>query len=297
MEADLRPATFKTKLDHLPKKTISSRRGQGAGPVRVITVTSGKGGVGKSNIVVNLGLALARQGCKVLLIDADLGLGNLDILLGLTPEFTIKDVLSLRRELAEVIVDGPEGLKILPASSGIPELSMLDESQKLFLLDAMDHYTEAVDIVLIDTGAGISPNVLFFNIAAQERILVVNNQPPSIADAYALIKVLATQHAEKSFKLLVNGLATSREAELVYSTLLKVTERFLGQDISLDYLGFIPHDEAVPKAVMRQQPVLALYPKAQASKSFMVLAQNLLESPRSSGIDGNIKFFWRRFLG
>jgi flagellar biosynthesis protein FlhG len=173
---------------------------------------------------------------------------------------------------------------------------MLDESQKLFLLDEMDHYTADVDVVLIDTGAGISPTVLFFNIAAQERIVVVNNQPPSIADAYALIKVLATQHAERHFKLLVNGLATKREAEAVYRTLLKVTERFLGQDISLDYLGFIPYDDAVPKAVMRQQPVLDLYPRAQASRSFTALAQNLLESPRSSGIDGNIKFFWRRFL-
>jgi flagellar biosynthesis protein FlhG len=296
MEADLRPVTVETKLNQVPGRTVASRRGEAAGPLRVLSVTSGKGGVGKSNIVVNLGLALAQRGRKVLLIDADLGLGNLDILLGLTPEFTIHDVLSLRRGLAEVMVTGPGGLKILPASSGIPELSMLNESQKLFLLNEMDHYTEDIDVVLIDTGAGISSTVLFFNIAAQERIVVVNNQPPSIADAYALIKVLATQHAERNFMLLVNGLATGREADSVYRTLLKVTERFLGQDISLDYLGFIPYDDAVPKAVMRQQPVLALYPQAQASKSFHMLAQNLLESPRSSGIDGNIKFFWRRFL-
>ena len=150
--------------------------------------------------------------------------------------------------------------------------------------------------MLIDTGAGISHNVLFFNIAAHERIVVVNNQPPSIADAYALIKVLATQHAEKRFRLIVNGLAHKREAESVYRTLLKVTERFLGQDISLDYLGFILHDEAVPQAVMRQQPVLALYPQAPASRSFVALAQSLWESPMPSGIDGNIKLFWRRLL-
>jgi flagellar biosynthesis protein FlhG len=262
----------------------------------VISVTSGKGGVGKSNIVVNLGLALGQQGLKVLLIDADLGLGNLDILLGLTPKLTIQDILSLRRDLAEVIVDGPGGLKILPASSGIPDLAALDDSQKIFLLNEMDHYTEDIDVVLIDTGAGISPNVLFFNIVAHECIIVVNNQPPSIADAYALIKVLATQYSEKRFTILVNGLAHNQEAESVYRTLLKVTERFLGQEISLDYFGFIPHDPALPQAVMRQQPVLALYPQAPASKSFVILAQRLWNSPRPSGIDGNIKLFWRRLL-
>jgi flagellar biosynthesis protein FlhG len=296
MESDLRRESFLTKPDQMLRKTASLQRGKRSGPFRVISVTSGKGGVGKSNIVVNLGLALAQQRLNVLLIDADLGLGNLDILLGLTPKFTIQDVLSLQYRLADVIVEGPGGLKILAASSGISELAMLDESQKLFLLDEMDHYTEDVDVVLIDTGAGISSNVLFFNIAATERIIVVNNQPPSIADAYALIKVLATQYGEKSFRLLVNGLSYEREAVLVYRTLLKVIERFLGQEISLDYLGFIPLDAAVPQAVMRQQPVLALYPRTPASKSFVALAQSLWESSRPSGIDGNIKLFWRRFL-
>jgi flagellar biosynthesis protein FlhG len=296
MEPDIRPIACMTKPDHIVRKPTFPHRGKRSGPFRVISVTSGKGGVGKSNIVVNLGLALAHEGLKVLLIDADLGLGNLDILLGLTPKFTLQDVLSLRHSLEEVIVEGPGGLKILAASSGIPELAMLDESQKLFLLDEMDHYTEDVDAVLIDTGAGISANVMFFNIAAYERIVVVNNQPPSIADAYALIKVLATQYGEKSFKILVNGLSHKREAEAVYRTLLKVMERFLGQEISLDYLGFIPLDEAVPQAVMRQQPVLALYPQASASKSFVALAQSLWESPRPSWIDGNIKLFWRRFI-
>jgi flagellar biosynthesis protein FlhG len=262
----------------------------------VISVTSGKGGVGKSNVVVNLGLALVQLGHKVLLIDADLGLGNLDILLGLTPTCTIQDALSLRLHIHDVIVEGPGGLKILPASSGIPDLATLNEGQKLFLLNEMDHYTEAVDVVLIDTGAGISHNVLFFNIAAQERILVVNNQPPAIADAYALIKVLVTQHGENCHKLLVNGLVHSHEAELVHRTLLRVTERFLGKEVRLDYLGFIPYDEAVPKAVIRQQPVLALYPQAPASQSFVKVAQNLWESPPPPRNDGNIKFFWRRFL-
>jgi flagellar biosynthesis protein FlhG len=296
MQSDLRPEAVMTEPAQILRKPASTRSKERSGPFRVISVTSGKGGVGKSNIVVNLGLALAQRGLKVLLIDADLGLGNLDILLGLTPRFTIQDVLSEQRDLAEVMVDGPGGLKILPASSGIPELAVLDEFQKLFLLNEMDHYTEDTDMVLIDTGAGISPNIVFFNIAAQERIVVVNNQPPSIADAYALIKVLATQYNEKRFKILVNGLNHFREAESVYHTLVKVTDRFLGQEISLDFLGLIPHDQAIPQAVIRQQPVLALYPQAPASKSFVVLAQSLWESPRPSGMDGNIKLFWRRLV-
>ena len=266
-----------------------------ASPLRVIAVTSGKGGVGKSNVVVNLGLALAQMGQKVLLIDADLGLANLDILLGLSPRFTIHDLLSLRRSLPEVMVEGPEGIKILPASSGIPELADLDKHQKMFLLGELDDYSENIDVVLIDTGAGISRNVLFFNIAAQERIVVANNEPTSITDAYALIKVLASQHGENHYRLLVNGLAKPQDGEMVYRTMLRVTERFLG-GISLDYLGFIPYDEAIPKAVLKQQPVLTLFPRARVSRSFNSLAKRLWDLSAPPGMGSNIKFFWRRLL-
>jgi flagellar biosynthesis protein FlhG len=296
MEAELRPVSLVTELHQVNQGIPSPQGWERAGPLRVISVTSGKGGVGKSNVVVNLGLALAQRGLNVLLIDADLGLGNLDILLGLTPQFTLQDALTSQLELAEVIVDGPGGLKILPASSGIAELALLDEFQKLFILNEMDHYTKEVDVVLIDTGAGISPNVLFFNIGAQERILVVNNQPPAIADAYALIKILVSQYGQTSFKLLVNGLAHHRQAESVYRTLLRVADRFLGREVTLDYLGFVPYDQAMPKAVMRQQPVLSLYPQSPAGKSFVRLAQTLWETKPQPILDGNIKFFWRRFL-
>jgi flagellar biosynthesis protein FlhG len=265
-------------------------------PLRVFAVTSGKGGVGKSNVVVNLGLALARSGLKVLLIDADLGLGNLDILLGLKPQCTVRDAIFMHCSLSEVIVDGPEGIKILPASSGFPELADLDEHQKLFLLSELDHYAENLDAVLIDTGAGISSNVLFFNIAAEETILVANNQPTSLMDAYALIKILATRHGRKRFKLLANGVARSEEAMTVCRTLSRVTERFLGPEVALDFLGFIPYDVCIPKAVMKQQPVLSLYPQGPASRSFRTLARNLWESPPPLP-DGNIKLFGRRLFG
>ncbi len=264
--------------------------------LRVIAVTSGKGGVGKSNVVVNLGLALARQGLKVLLIDADLGLANLDILLGLTPRFTMQDLLSLRKSLAEVMVEGPEGIKILPASSGIPELVDLDEYQKMFLLNELDNYSENLNVVLIDTGAGISRNVLFFSIAAMERIVVANNEPTSITDAYALMKVLVTQYGETRFKLLVNGLDKPQNGELVYRAMLRVTERFLGRDIILEYLGVIPHDEAIPKAVLKQQPALSLFPRSKVSRCFTRLAHDLWETTPPVDVGGAIKFFWRRLL-
>jgi flagellar biosynthesis protein FlhG len=277
-------------LQSLPSEKTPARQ------LRVIAVTSGKGGVGKSNVVVNLGLALARQGLKVLLIDADLGLANLDILLGLTPRFTMQDLLSLRKSLAEVMVEGPEGIKILPASSGIPELAELDEYQKMFLLNELDNYSENLDVVLIDTGAGISRNVLFFTIAAMERIVVANNEPTSITDAYALMKVLVTKHGETRFKLLVNGLVKPQDGELVYRALLRVTERFLGREISLEYLGVIPHDEAIPKAVLKQQPALSLFPKSRVSRCFTRLARELWEATPPGELGGAVKFFWRRLL-
>jgi len=263
---------------------------------RIIAVTSGKGGVGKTHIVANLGLALARQGLKILLIDADLGLANLDLLLGLTPRFTINDVLQQQRRLEEVLVDGPEGLKVLPASSGIPELADLNEHQRLFLLDELDHYGGELDAVLIDTGAGISKNVMFFNLAARERIVVANNQPTSLTDAYALIKVMATQHRERSFKILVNDVPSAREASGVYLTLVQVAERFLGSDLRLEYLGFIPHDPTLARAALQQQPVMAISPRAQASLAFTEVAQRLWEAPAPEGLEGNLKFFWRRLL-
>lgn len=263
---------------------------------RVIAVTSGKGGVGKSNIVVNLGIVLTRLGQKVLIVDADLGLSNIDILLGLTPRFNINDVFSRQKTLAEVIIDGPGGMKILPASSGIQEMAELDGAQKLFLLNELDNYSEALDVVLIDTGAGISSNVLYFNIAAQERIVVANHEPTAITDAYALIKVLATNYAEKKFKLLINSSSQPKGAEAVYRNLVKVADRFLGGEISIDYLGFIPQDEAIPKAVLKQQAVVELFPRSLASRGFARLAQKLVEGEPEEVLNGNIKFFWRRLV-
>ena len=287
--------TLLNELEPAPHFPIPERWRQTQAP-RVIAVTSGKGGVGKSNIVVNLGVALTQMGLKVLLIDADLGLANLDILLGIKTESNIYDAFLLKKSLSEVIFDGPGGIKVLPAPSGIPELTSLSDYQKLFLLTELDHYSEELDVVLIDTGAGISSNVLFFNLAARERIVVANNEPTALIDAYALIKILATRHGETRFKLLMNNLSHPREGDAAYRTLLKVTSRFLGLDVVLEYLGYIPSDPAISQAVMRQQAVLTLYPEAPASQSFIRLAQRLRDDSPPPEVAGNIKLFWRRML-
>ncbi|MGQ9846486.1 MAG: AAA family ATPase, partial [Bacteroidales bacterium] len=171
---------------------------------RVISVTSGKGGVGKTNIVANLAYAFIQLGKSVLVIDGDLGLSNIDVLLGLSPRFTIRHFFNGEKTLSEILIKGPGGMTILPASSGVSELVHLDERQKLILLNEIDLFCEDIDFILIDTGAGISSNVLYFNLMAQESIVIATAEPTSITDAYALIKVLSKQYDKKSFQLLVN---------------------------------------------------------------------------------------------
>jgi flagellar biosynthesis protein FlhG len=260
---------------------------------RVIAVTSGKGGVGKSCIVVNLGLALTRMGKKVMILDADLGLANIDLLLGLTPLYTITDVFSGNKSLAEVMVTGPEGLRILPAASDRAEISELSQAQKLFLLDELDTFAEEFDFLLLDTGAGISSNVLYFNLGAQDRIVVADHQPASVIDAYALIKVLATRYAEKRFKLLFNKITRPDEAQRSYEQLTKVADRFLRGAVSLEYLGSIPYDEAVPNSVNVQKAVVEFSSTSPASLAFTDIARSLMFQEPYTGMDGNIKFFWQ----
>src|SRR5262245_10883236 len=165
--------------------------------VKVLSFTSGKGGVGKTHIVVNLAYALQSLGARVMLLDADLGLANVDVLLGLAPRFTIQDVLDGHKTLDDVLVTGPAGMLILPAGSGVPELAELNDSQRLQLLTILETLEHDIDFLLIDTGAGISANVMYFNVAAQDIVVIVTPEPTSITDAYALMKVLSTKYDEK----------------------------------------------------------------------------------------------------
>lgn len=250
---------------------------------RVIAITSGKGGVGKTNIVANMGYALCKAGQRVLILDADLGLGNLDVLLGLTPQYNLSHVIEGKKHLSEIIINGPGNLKILPASSGIQELTKLTSFQKIEIFNELNLLLFNFDIVLIDTAAGISSNVLYFNASANEIMVVVTPEPTSITDAYALMKILSVKYQEKHFRLLVNLARNAREADDVSRQLCLVANRFL--DVSIEYFGKVLVDDNVKVGVRKQKVVSEMAPMTQASRNFAELAHKLARTqpmiPRS----------------
>lgn len=262
--------------------------------LRVISVTSGKGGVGKSNVVANLAMALAGIGKRVLIVDADLGVGNLDVLLGLSPQYNLNHVLSGEKSLAEIIVEVTPSIKLIPAGSGVQEYTSLGQHEKLKLLDELDMLEDDFDIMIIDTEAGISENVTYFTVAAQEILVVVTPEPTSITDVYALIKLLATRYSEHHFKVLINMARDSEDALEVFRKLANVAGRFL--DISLDYLGCVVRDERLIDAVKKQKAVYELHPDSEAANCFNTLARRVVENSRQVKLKGNIQFFFRRYL-
>jgi flagellar biosynthesis protein FlhG len=260
---------------------------------RVFAVASGKGGVGKTNVVANLAFALTTLQMNVLVMDADLSLGNLDILLGLTPQYTLEH-LFLGSKSQEVIIEGPGGMRILPASSGVQQLTNLSAEQQLALLTEIDSLVEPVDMMLIDTGPGISANVLYFTLAAQEIIVVTCPEPMAIANACAFMKVLACEHGHRKFQLLVNAATTAQEAEMVFQKLQHATQQVPNIEIYL--LGWIPHDIHVQKAVRQQKAVVEMYPNAQSSRAFLQLAMAICALPPLILPSGQIQFFWQQLF-
>jgi flagellar biosynthesis protein FlhG len=285
-------------MDQAATLRSAVERGKGGAghrrPVRVIAVSSGKGGVGKTNSVVNLSVAFAQMGKKVLLMDADLGLGNVDVLLGLAPKNNLGDLINGEKSLEEVIVEGPSGIMILPATSGVQELTDLGPEERLAISSHLEEMDMDIDILIIDTGAGISSNVLFFNVAAQEIIVVVSPEPTSLTDAYALMKVLLMKHGERSFKLLVNTVKSKREGLEVYRKISLAAERFL--NISVDYIGCVLYDENVLRAVVRQKAVMDLYPNTKASRCYKEIARGIADIPVRSEMKGGLQLFWRQML-
>jgi len=264
------------------------------GSIRVISVTSGKGGVGKTNITANLAYILSRMVKRILLLDADAGLANIDVILGITPKYNLSHVLCGEKTLSEAVVQGPGGIKILPASSGIKEMAELSKGQKFTLLEELDGMDEDFDFMLIDTAAGITDNVMYFNMAAGEIIVVVSSEPTSLTDAYALIKILYQNYAAKRFMLLVNMVVDSNEARAVYTRLSNATNHFL--DLPIEYLGYLPHDKNIPKAVNKQKLLTEVFSNSRASKSLSKITEELCRRQPEDCENGTIKFFDRSVL-
>lgn len=255
--------------------------------VRTIAVASGKGGVGKTNITAGLAIAMSKLGKKVMIVDADLGLSNINILLNKHAKYNIKQLLDGEFSLSDILIDGPHNIKILPAGEGVQELTHLDEFQRLKLIEAFDSYPGDLDVMLVDISAGISENVTFFCSAAQDIIIVTTPEPTAWVDAYHLIKVLYTEYQENKFHVLVNAVKNEAEAREVFTTLTNAADRFLS--IGLDYLGYLPYDENVKHAVCAQRSFIDMFPKKFISKCVHELAANILNQPER--VKGTVQFF------
>jgi flagellar biosynthesis protein FlhG len=257
--------------------------------IRVISVTSGKGGVGKTHISANLAYIFSQMSKKTLIFDADTGLANIDVILGLAPKYNLHHVLRGEKTLNEVLVRGPGNITVLPSSSGIQEMANLSKDQKLVIMDELDGIEETYDYMLIDTAAGIAGNVMYFNMAAKEIIVVVTPEPTSLTDAYAMIKVLYQGHAEKRIMVLINMAKSPHEAKEVFNRLSKATEHFL--NLTVEYLGYVLYDEKVTEAVRQQKAFVELYPNCRASKCLFTIAQKICHEQPIKYNFGSLKFF------
>ena len=255
------------------KRRNAEDRLQAREGLRVISVTSGRGGVGRSSVVVNLAESLAGLGKRVLVVDADPGLGNICPLFGVLPPHTLSQVLSGEKSLEEIVVDAGNGIEILPAGIPLQQYQSLSPSERGSLLQGMGRLEERFDYVLIDTGAGIPANVTGFAAAAREVMLVVTPESSSITDAYALVKTLSGRYGALRFRLLVNRCRDAEEGASLFAKLSAITGRFL--EVSMDYSGCIVHDELLVESARRRGALCRLYPDAKASLSFRVLAQKL----------------------
>ncbi len=263
-------------------------------PVQVIAVTGGKGGVGKSNISVNLSIALAEMRRRVVLMDADLGLANIDVLLGLKTDKNLADVLSGDVGLEEVMVTGPAGVKIVPASSGVQQMAALGPQEHAALINAFSSLSQQLDVLVVDTAAGISDTVVSFVRASQEVIVVVCDEPSSITDAYALIKLLNKEHDMFRFRVIANMTRSAQEGQGLFNKLNMVCERFL--DVSLQYVGHVPFDENVRKAVQKQKPILEYAPNCKAAMAIRKIAEQVDQWPLPNSARGHLEFFVERLL-
>jgi flagellar biosynthesis protein FlhG len=273
-------------------RTATSRK---VNQAPVVAITSGKGGVGKTNVVANLAELLALSNKRVMVIDADLGLANLDLLLGVKPRYTLADFLTGQVALDDIVISKGNGILLLPGACGVQQVTALRNDQKIALLTELDALRHEVDLVLVDTASGISDAVTYFASSAQEILVVVTPEPSSLTDAYALIKVLASGHREKRFHILANKVSDKAEARRLFDALSSATLQFL--NASLDLFGWIPHDPRLIQVVVRSQLIVTEAPDAPSAKAFMIITERLIEmSSTRIKMKGNAQFFFRRML-
>lgn len=263
-------------------------------PVQVIAVTGGKGGVGKTSIAVNLATAMAQHGRRVLLLDGDLGLANVDVLLGLSPKYTLEHVLSGERQLEEVMVETAVGLKVIPAASGVARMASLCANEHAAIVRAFSALPGQYDTLIVDTAPGIADAVLRFGAAAQHVLVTLRDEPASLTDAYALIKVLSREHGVRRFRVVVNLSQGRSEAQRLFQRLQRVADRYL--DVTLEYVGDVPEDSALQKSVRSQRTVVEAFPGSGAARALKKLAVAADSWPMPSGPSGRIEFFLERLL-
>ncbi len=261
---------------------------------KVITITSGKGGVGKTNITINLAVALSKLGYRVVVIDADLGLANVDVALGTMPKYSLVDVIKNGKNVLDVLCTGPNKVKFISGGSGVEELTRLTQVELENFVRNIALLDKIADVILIDTGAGIAENVIRFVMAADDVVVITTPEPTATTDAYALIKAIGVRNKNKSIRLIINKTETAIEAQTVMQKLNNVSGKFL--EVKLQFLGYITNDVFVSKAVKQQKPFITLYPECVASKNLSEIAKKIMKNSDKTTKESGIKGFFNRFF-
>jgi len=261
--------------------------------MQVIAITGGKGGVGKTNIAVNLGVSMSREGLDVLLFDADLGLANVDVVLGMSGKHTLADVIAGRQKLADVVVRGPEGLRIVPAASGVASLANLDQAVQANLVSSFSQEITPPDVLIVDTGAGIDTTVQTFASACKTVVVVVCDEPASLTDAYALMKVLRNERGVRRFEIVANQVETPAQGRQVYDRLTTVADKYL--DVELGYLGAVPSDAYLRRSVQERVALVSMYPRSPAAVAIRDIGRRLTRNAVASPTPG-MGFFVEQLL-